>query len=161
MKKVLILVVTLSILISCNYLNNIDYLPKTSMEFTHPHRKYNPVLKGSKLRMEYTFKNTGNHSLVIKEVQSSCDCTVIKKPEKAIGAGKTGNLIIQFETERTTGYARHYATVIANIENTLSNAISFETNVIEHSEDLEDYEERFFNKESLANYAGSYLPIEE
>lgn len=49
---------------------------------------YGKISKGSNGERVFIFTNTGTQPLIIKNIQSSCGCTVPKKPEKPIMPGE-------------------------------------------------------------------------
>jgi hypothetical protein len=52
----------------------------------------------------FKFKNIGKSPLVISRVQSSCGCTVPKKPEAPIMPGATGEIEVKYATNRQGGF---------------------------------------------------------
>jgi hypothetical protein len=50
---------------------------------------------------EITIKNSGDKTLIISEVKSSCGCTAVMLSEKSIKPGKTGTLKINFDPYNT------------------------------------------------------------
>ncbi|MEN9337177.1 MAG: hypothetical protein RLZZ500_2164 [Bacteroidota bacterium] len=44
----------------------------------------------------FEFTNTGDQPLIIKNVQSTCGCTVPSKPEQPIMPGKTGEIKVKY-----------------------------------------------------------------
>tara|TARA_R110001583_G_scaffold58714_5_gene174834 strand:- start:1443 stop:1886 length:444 start_codon:yes stop_codon:yes gene_type:complete len=52
----------------------------------------------------FKFKNVGKSPLVISKVQSSCGCTVPKKPEAPIMPGATGEIEVKYATNRLGGF---------------------------------------------------------
>ncbi|GAA0873165.1 DUF1573 domain-containing protein [Gangjinia marincola] len=63
----------------------------------------------------FEFTNTGNAPLVITRVNSSCGCTIPKKPEKPIQPGETGVIEVKYDTKRP-GPIRKTITVESNAE---------------------------------------------
>ena len=51
---------------------------------------YGSVSIGSNGDKVFVFKNIGTQPLIISNIQSSCGCTVPKKPEKPIMPGEKG-----------------------------------------------------------------------
>ena len=45
----------------------------------------------------FEVSNTGNHPLVISDVQASCGCTTPQKPEKPIPPGKSDVIKVHFK----------------------------------------------------------------
>ncbi len=160
MKKVLITILLIT-LVSCGKFTDINRLQKTTMKFDYAHRKYSPVLKGKILKMTYQYTNTGEYPLVISEIQTSCNCTIIEHTERAVGKEKKGYIKVSFNSSKNTGKVKQYITIIANVKNTLTNNISFETNVVLNSDYGEDYEEVYFKNNEIDVIEGEYVPVFE
>lgn len=60
----------------------------------------------------FRFQNVGNMPLIIKDVSTSCGCTVPEKPEKPIQPGEFGNLPVTFS--KGPGTYRKQITVVSN-----------------------------------------------
>lgn len=54
----------------------------------------------------FKFKNIGKSPLVISRIQSSCGCTVPKKPTEPIMPGKTGEIEVKYATNRVGGFSK-------------------------------------------------------
>jgi hypothetical protein len=52
----------------------------------------------------FKFKNAGKSPLIITRIQSTCGCTVPKKPEGPIMPGKTGEIEVKYATNRVGGF---------------------------------------------------------
>lgn len=63
----------------------------------------------------FEFTNTGEAPLVITEVNSSCGCTIPKKPEAPILPGKTGEIQVKYNTA-LVGPIRKAITVKSNAD---------------------------------------------
>lgn len=63
----------------------------------------------------FEFTNTGNEPLVIKNVQSTCGCTVPTKPTEPIMPGKTGKIEVKYNMN--PGPIRKTITVESNASN--------------------------------------------
>ena len=95
MKKVLLLIVFLIFLSSCELRKpNIDNVERTKIEFLDPDRHYYPILRGSELTASYKFWNRGNSPLIIYELQASCGCLDIDYPRGSIGKDDFGFITI-------------------------------------------------------------------
>ncbi|MDT0646119.1 DUF1573 domain-containing protein [Zunongwangia sp. F260] len=79
---------------------------------------YGEIKKGSDGVRVFEFTNTGDEPLVIKEVSSSCGCTIPKKPEGPIAPGETGTIEVKYDTKRV-GPIRKTVTVYSNAEETI------------------------------------------
>jgi hypothetical protein len=54
----------------------------------------------------FQFKNVGKSPLVIERVQSSCGCTVPKKPTEPIMPGASGEIEVKYATNRPGGFSK-------------------------------------------------------
>lgn len=54
----------------------------------------------------FKFKNIGKSPLVISRIQSSCGCTVPKKPTDPIMPGTTGEIEVKYATNRQGGFSK-------------------------------------------------------
>ena len=77
---------------------------------------YGKVDKGSDCARVFVFKNIGDQPLIIKNIQSSCGCTVPKKPEEPIMPGKTGEIKVSYDTKRVGGFSKAI-TIFSNAKN--------------------------------------------
>lgn len=63
----------------------------------------------------FEFRNTGDAPLIIKNVQSTCGCTVPTKPNDPIAPGKTGKIEVKYNMQM--GAIRKTITVESNAVN--------------------------------------------
>jgi len=54
----------------------------------------------------FEFKNVGKSPLVITKIQSSCGCTVPKKPTEPIMPGESGKIEVKYATNRVGGFSK-------------------------------------------------------
>lgn len=76
---------------------------------------YGEVTRGSDGVRIFEFTNTGNAPLVITEVNSTCGCTIPKKPEEPISPGDTGEIQVKYDTQ-ILGPIRKTITVYSNAD---------------------------------------------
>jgi len=55
---------------------------------------------------EFVFKNTGKEPLVLKNVRSSCGCTVPEWPKEPIKKGETGKIKVSYNTHVTGNFSK-------------------------------------------------------
>ncbi|MGG8496213.1 DUF1573 domain-containing protein [Tenacibaculum sp. TC6] len=67
---------------------------------------YGKVAFNSEGKRTFEFTNIGAEPLLIKEIKSSCGCSVPKKPEKPIMPGKKGFIEIEYDTKRLGGFSK-------------------------------------------------------
>ncbi len=76
---------------------------------------YGTIANGSDGERVFNFTNSGNKDLIIQNVQSSCGCTIPKKPEGPIAPGESSEIIVKYDTKRTAPF-RKTITVTTNLE---------------------------------------------
>lgn len=67
---------------------------------------YGKITQGSEGKRVFKFTNIGDAPLIIKRIQSTCGCTVPKKPEEPIMPGKTGEIEVSYDTKRLGGFSK-------------------------------------------------------
>jgi hypothetical protein len=65
---------------------------------------------------EFIFKNTGKDPLVLKNVRSSCGCTIPQWPKEPIKKGEQGKIKVRYNT-RITGTFSKSISVYSNAGN--------------------------------------------
>lgn len=68
----------------------------------------------SEANKEVVFKNTGNATLEIKDVQSSCGCTAAIPTDRTIEPGEKGILNVSFKSGKSVGDVEKVITVVTN-----------------------------------------------
>lgn len=77
---------------------------------------YGKIEKDSDGERVFIFTNVGDQPIVIKRIQSSCGCTVPKKPEKPIMPGEKGEIKVSYATNRVGGFSKSI-TIYSNAKN--------------------------------------------
>ena len=67
---------------------------------------YGKIKKGTDGNRIFEFTNVGDAPLIIKEVKTSCDCAVPKKPERPIMPGEKATLMVSYDTSETGGFSK-------------------------------------------------------
>jgi|TARA_B110000240_G_scaffold135235_1_gene149974 hypothetical protein len=67
---------------------------------------YGKISKGANGERIFVFTNIGDQPLIIKNIQSSCGCTVPKKPEEPIMPGEKGEIKVSYDTKRLGGFSK-------------------------------------------------------
>ncbi|MGC6430157.1 MAG: DUF1573 domain-containing protein [Jejuia sp.] len=94
-------------------LNAQDKVAK--IEFKETTIDYGTIEKGADGVRVFEFTNTGDAPLIISKVNSSCGCTIPKKPEEPIMPGKTGEIEVKYDTNRVNPI-RKTITVMSNAD---------------------------------------------
>lgn len=69
---------------------------------------------GKVVDLEYKFKNTGDETLIIKNISSSCGCTVTKVEKKEYQPGEEGTIPVKFFSRGYNGKVTKTITVATN-----------------------------------------------
>ena len=67
---------------------------------------YGKIKKGDDGKRIFEFTNIGDAPLIIKEIKTSCDCAIPKKPEKPIMPGEKTTLTVAYDTSKTGGFSK-------------------------------------------------------
>jgi hypothetical protein len=78
---------------------------------------YGKIEKNSNGERIFVFTNIGDQPIIIERVQSSCGCTIPKKPEGPIMPGEKGEIKVSYATSRVGGFSKSI-TIFSNAKNT-------------------------------------------
>jgi hypothetical protein len=78
-------------------------VPRTTVEYHRDTVNFGNIVEGIVVIDTFQFTNTGNAPYIIREVKSSCDCTVLKRPEFPIMPGETSTLRVEFDSNGKAG----------------------------------------------------------
>jgi len=77
---------------------------------------FGQLTQGDPATVEFTFTNTGDASLQLSNVRSSCGCTIPTWPHDPIAPGKTGSITVKYDSNRV-GIINKQVTVESNAVN--------------------------------------------
>ena len=77
---------------------------------------YGKISKGANGVRTFVFTNIGDQPLIISKIQSTCGCTVPKKPEKPIMPGEKGEIEVSYDTKRPGGFSKSIS-ILSNAKN--------------------------------------------
>ena len=92
-------------------------------------KNFGKIAEGQKLEVNFHFKNTGYHPLIIERVQPSCGCTVAEQSTEPVAPGKEGVVKASFNSEGRVGPNHKTLYVYANTKGTTSHELRFEVEV--------------------------------
>lgn len=104
----------LKILSNNEYFNNNDRL-QTSLRITPTVLDMQSFSWREKQIKCLNVRNTGNGSLVINDVTTSCGCTTVDYPKEPILPGKDGTLYISYQAERSAHFNKTIS-IYCNVE---------------------------------------------
>jgi hypothetical protein len=67
---------------------------------------YGKIKKGEDGKRLFEFTNIGNAPLIIKNIKTSCDCAVPKKPDYPIMPGEKATITVEYDTSNTGGFSK-------------------------------------------------------
>ncbi|MRT94825.1 DUF1573 domain-containing protein [Ancylomarina sp. 16SWW S1-10-2] len=83
-------------------------------EFTKEIHKFGEITEGEIVVCEFYFKNVGDSNLIIRNIESSCGCTVVKWEKKPIKVGEESKITVEFDSKDRHGKQYKVLTIFAN-----------------------------------------------
>lgn len=77
---------------------------------------YGKIKQHTNGKRVFKFTNIGNAPLIIKDIKTSCDCAIPKKPEKPIMPGEKGEIEVAYDTSKLGGFSKQI-TIFSNAKN--------------------------------------------
>lgn len=114
--------------------NSADNTQLTTIEWIEPNKNLGKINEGQVLQIQFKFKNTGDHPLVIKSVQPSCGCTVADFPKQPIPPGGEGEITGAFDSNGRSDLQSKDILVVANTKGSPNHTLHFELNVVKGAE---------------------------
>jgi hypothetical protein len=87
------------------------------LEFTEKSFEFGDIVQGDSVMHVFKFVNKGNAPLMLKEVLTTCGCTVPKFSKDPVLPGKEGELLVKFNSEGKEGRLTKVITVLSNAIN--------------------------------------------
>jgi len=116
MKKAVFLLLAISLMaLTLSAQENQD-AKNDSIVFEKLVHDYGTIKQGGDGNTEFVFTNKGESPLVLKNVRSSCGCTVPSWPREPIAPGETGSIKVKYNTARVGSFSKSI-TVSSNAVN--------------------------------------------
>lgn len=90
-----------------------DHL-KAVLKFKETTFKFADVREGQEVSHAFEFTNSGKSDLLISNAVGSCGCTVPEWPKEPIAPGKSGKILVTFNTEGKQGQQHKSVAITAN-----------------------------------------------
>lgn len=87
--------------------------PKAAIEWEEMSYDFGEIPIDNPIQVDFSFTNPGMVPLVIKEVKTSCGCTVANYPRQPINSGVKGTISVTFDA-KSPGYFSKTVTVYSN-----------------------------------------------
>jgi hypothetical protein len=94
------------------------------------YKELDTVTAGKMVEVSWSFENTGDKPLVIANVTTSCECTVVDRPKEQLLPGEIGIIKAEFDTKGLQGWQRKDVYVLVNNKTNLLQTLSFAVNVM-------------------------------
>jgi hypothetical protein len=91
---------------------------------------FGDISQGDSVQHVFEFKNTGTTPLIISEVITTCSCTAPKFTKEAVMPGKSGEILIKYNSAGKQGLQNKVITILSNSTNTPVR-ISIRVNVLQ------------------------------
>ncbi|MFT7057439.1 MAG: hypothetical protein ACJAXB_001731 [Candidatus Endobugula sp.] len=75
---------------------------------------FGTIQQGEVVNYTFKFTNVGTEDLIIESASASCGCTVPSKPEGPIAPGKTGEIVVRYDSKGKNGQQSPVITIVAN-----------------------------------------------
>ena len=86
------------------------------IKFEKEQHDFGLILQGEKVSYTFKFKNIGKGELIVKDVSSTCGCTVPKFSREPIASGGTGEIEVVFDSNHRSGRQLKTVTVWTNCQ---------------------------------------------
>lgn len=122
MKKILLGIISLSILAACNQSGttgasgSTGAADKTVIKFDQDVFDFGKINPGDKVNHKFRFINKGKSPLIITDSYATCGCTTPKWPHTPIKPGESGIIDVTFNSAGKSGLQDKQITVVANTE---------------------------------------------
>jgi hypothetical protein len=108
MKRLTIIIVTLV------FVPFVVLAAESRIKFDTTEIDFGTIDAGKVVNVEFKFKNTGDETLIIKNINSSCGCTVPKLEKKEYQPGETGVIPVKFFSKGNSGKVVKTITLTTN-----------------------------------------------
>ena len=124
MKKLILSLITASVLMACNQpaKTTTDQATTTTanaanapvMKFEFESHDFGKIKQGDKTSYQFKFTNTGKSPLIITNAVASCGCTTPDWPKTPLQPGEVGKISVVFNSAGKSGLQDKLITITAN-----------------------------------------------
>ncbi|MEO6040085.1 MAG: DUF1573 domain-containing protein [Saprospiraceae bacterium] len=83
--------------------HGLENVPHTTVTWNRDTIRYGEVEEGTIVLDSFRVTNTGKYPYLIKDVKTSCDCTVLQFPKFPVMPGETATVRIEFDSQGKIG----------------------------------------------------------
>lgn len=126
MKKLILCLITASVLLACNQpgkttaqangtaTTTANAANAPVMKFEFESHDFGKIKEGDLASYEFKFTNTGKSPLIISNAVASCGCTTPEWPKSPLQPGQAGKVKVTFNSANKTGLQDKLITITAN-----------------------------------------------
>jgi len=81
----------------------LDNIPRTTVSWNRDTIGYGQIEDGAIVIDSFRVTNTGVYPYIVKEVKTSCDCTVLQYPRFPVMPGQTATVRVEFDSQGKIG----------------------------------------------------------
>lgn len=82
----------------------LDSIPRTTVSWNRDTIRYGQIEDGAIVLDSFRVTNTGVYPYIIKEVKTSCDCTILQFPKYPVMPGESATIRIEFDSQGKLGH---------------------------------------------------------
>lgn len=88
----------------------------TQIAFEENEHDFGKIKEGEIVEHTFSFTNTGNNPLVVRDARASCGCTIPEWTKEPIQPGKDGKITVKYNSSGKEGAIKKTVSVFANTE---------------------------------------------
>ena len=111
------------------FMVTVSWAANAKITFEKTEIDFGEAQSGKVVELEYKFKNTGDDTLIIKNIATSCGCTVTKVDKKEYKPGEDGVIPVKFMTQGYNGKVVKTITVSTNDPENVYSRLTLSGNV--------------------------------
>lgn len=103
------------VLFSCRQKTQASAQADTQIEWKKKVWNFGDLSEGEEVSHTFYFKNTGENSFIIKNIETGCGCTTVNYDKAPVAPGKEGKIEIAFNSAGRYGKQYKEISIFANI----------------------------------------------
>jgi hypothetical protein len=92
----------------------IESKHQAEIKFEEPQHDFGTIKEGSVVSWEFRFQNVGDTLLILKNVLTSCGCTIVEWPKEPIKPGESASIIVNFDSKGKEGRFNKVVNILSN-----------------------------------------------
>jgi hypothetical protein len=104
-----------------------------ALEIKEDYFDFGDIKQGAVVEHVFQFTNTGDSTLLLQKVYSTCGCTIPSYPKEGIAPGQSGQITVKFNSEGKMGLNNKIITILSNAKNVAADVpqrLSIRVNVL-------------------------------